>query len=124
MDLDVTGLHYDSRQVRPGDVFFALRGVVSDGHDFIPSAIANGARVVFCEESPERAEQVTTVLVENARQAMALVASGFYGNPTQDMKVVGVTGTNGKTTITYLLDLSSFALSTSIAGINLPSFVL
>lgn len=117
-DLDVAGLHYDSRQVGDGDAFFALRGVVSDGHDFISSAIANGAKVVFCEERLERVEQVTTVLVENSRQAMALTAAEFYGNPTQDMKVVGVTGTNGKTTITYLLEaiLNRADLAPAVVG--------
>jgi UDP-N-acetylmuramoyl-L-alanyl-D-glutamate--2,6-diaminopimelate ligase len=104
MDLDVTGLHYDSRQIKNGDAFFALRGAVSDGHNFISSAIANGAKVVFCEEMLEGLEQVTAILVENARQAMALATAEFYSDPTKDMKVVGVTGTNGKTTITYLLE--------------------
>lgn len=118
MDLDVTGLHYDSRQIRQGDAFFALRGVVSDGHSFITSAIANGARVVFTEETHEGLEPVTTVLVENTRQAMALAAAGFYGNPTKDMKVVGVTGTNGKTTITYLLEaiLNQAGLAPAVVG--------
>ncbi len=118
MDLDVTGLHYDSRQIRPGDAFFALRGVVSDGHSFIASAIANGARVIVCEELFENSESVTVVLVSNARQAMAMVASEFYGNPTQDMSVVGITGTNGKTTITYLLEeiLSQAGLSPAVVG--------
>lgn len=114
----MAGLHYDSRQVRHGDAFFALRGVVSDGHRFISSATANGAEVVFCEELTEGLESVTTVLVENARQAMALVAAEFYGNPTRDMKVVGVTGTNGKTTITYLLEaiLNQAGLSPAVVG--------
>jgi len=118
MDLEVSGLHYDSRQIRHGDAFFALRGVVSDGHSFIPSAIANGARVVFAEEMTENLESVTTVLVENSRQAMALAAAEFYGNPTNDMKVVGVTGTNGKTTITYLLEaiLNQADLSPAVVG--------
>ena len=118
MDLDVVGLHYDSRQVRQGDAFFALRGVVSDGHDFIPSAIASGARVVFCEEALEEIEQVTTVRVENSRRVMALVAAEFYGNPTQGMNVVGVTGTNGKTTITYLLEaiLNLAGLAPAVVG--------
>ena len=71
-DIDLHGLHYDSRKVERDDAFFALRGVVSDGHDYIASAIANGARVLFCEEQPKQAEAVTTVLVDNARQAMAL----------------------------------------------------
>ncbi len=118
MALEVTGLHYDSRQVGHGDAFFALRGVVSDGHNFISSAIANGAKVVFCEELTENLESVTTVLVENSRQAMALAASEFYGNPTRDMKVIGVTGTNGKTTITYLLEaiLNQAGLSPAVVG--------
>ena len=114
----MTGLHYDSRQIRPGDAFFALRGVVSDGHNFIASAIANGARVVFAEEMTEGLEAVTTLLVGNSRQAMAMVAAEFYGNPTKDMKVVGVTGTNGKTTITYLLEaiLNRADLSPAVVG--------
>lgn len=118
MELDVTGLHYDSRQVRPGDAFFALRGVVSDGHRFISSAIANGARVVICEEAFEGLESVTTVLVDNSRQAMAMATAEFYGNPTQGMSVIGVTGTNGKTTITYLLEeiLIHAGLSPAVVG--------
>lgn len=118
VSLEVTGLHYDSRQIRPGDAFFALRGVVNDGHSFISSAIANGARVVFSEERNENIESVTTVLVTNSRQAMALTAAEFYGNPTRDMKVVGVTGTNGKTTITYLLEaiLNRADMSPAVVG--------
>ncbi len=117
-DFDVTGLHYDSRQVRSGDAFFALRGVASDGHNFISSAIANGAKVVFCEEKVENIAPVVTVLVDNSRQAMAMATTEFYGNPTQDMKVVGVTGTNGKTTITYLLEaiLNRAGLSPAVVG--------
>ena len=118
MSLEVTGVHYDSRQIGAGDAFFALRGVVSDGHDFITSAIAGGAGVVFCEELSESTEQATTVLVDNARQAMALATAEFYGNPTADMKVVGITGTNGKTTITYLLEeiLAQADLSPAVVG--------
>ena len=118
VDLEVTGLHYDSRQIRHGDAFFALRGVVSDGHNFISSAIVNGATVVFSEEATKDLESVTTVLVENSREAMALAAAEFYGNPTKDMQVVGVTGTNGKTTITYLLEaiLSRADLSPAVVG--------
>lgn len=118
LDLDVTGLHYDSRQIRNGDAFFALRGVVSDGHRFITSAIANGARVVFTEERLADAGPVTVVLVENSRQALAMAASAFHGNPTKDMRVVGVTGTNGKTTITYLLEaiLNRAKLEPAVVG--------
>lgn len=118
MDLEVSGMHYDSRQIRSGDAFFALRGVVSDGHDFIASAIANGATVVFCEEPFESPEQVTVVLVENTRQSMAMAVAEFYGNPTSDMLVVGITGTNGKTTITYLLEeiLAQAELAPAVVG--------
>jgi UDP-N-acetylmuramoyl-L-alanyl-D-glutamate--2,6-diaminopimelate ligase len=118
MNLEVTGMHYDSRQINAGDAFFALRGVVSDGHDFIASAIASGAGVVFCEELFESTEPVVTVLVDNARQAMAVAAAEFYGHPTADMQVIGVTGTNGKTTITYLLEeiLAQADLSPAVVG--------
>ena len=117
-DIDLHGLHYDSRKVEHDDAFFALRGVVSDGHDYIASAIANGARVLFCEEQPKQVEAVTTVLVDNARQAMALVSAEFYGNPTRDMQTVGITGTNGKTTITYLLEaiLGEAGLNPAVIG--------
>ena len=118
VDVALHGLHYDSRQISSGDAFFALRGVVSDGHSYIASAVANGARVIFCEELPEHAETVTTVLVDNARRAMALVASEFYDNPTRDLQTVGITGTNGKTTITYLLEaiLGEAGLNPAVIG--------
>jgi len=118
LDIDVAGLHYDSRQIRPGDVFFALRGVVSDGHDFIPGAIASGAVAVVSEEGFVPVDPVTTVQVKNSRHTLALAAREFYGNPTQDMQVVGVTGTNGKTTITYLLEaiLERAGLSPAVVG--------
>jgi len=117
-DIEVAGLHYDSRQVNRGEAFFALRGVVSDGHGYIRSAIANGATVVFCEELPETGDAATMVLVDNARKAMALVSAEFYGDPTRDIATVGVTGTNGKTTITYLLEsiLQESGLSPAVIG--------
>ncbi|MGW8312247.1 MAG: UDP-N-acetylmuramoyl-L-alanyl-D-glutamate--2,6-diaminopimelate ligase [Desulfuromonadales bacterium] len=118
LDIDVTGLHYDSRQIRPGDAFFALRGVVSDGHNFIPGAIASGAVAVVSEELSDPVDPVTTVLVKNSRRTLALAAAEFYGNPTRDMHVVGVTGTNGKTTVTYLLEaiMERAGLSPAVVG--------
>ena len=104
LNAELNGLHYDSRQIRPGDAFFALRGVVTDGHDFVPSAVASGASVVFVEEPVEACADANMVVVENARQAMSLVAANYYNDPTRDMRVIGITGTNGKTTITYLLE--------------------
>ena len=100
----ITGLFYDSRQVIKGGGFFALRGAKSDGHFFVEDAIGRGAVVVFAEKPLVLPEGVTLVLVENARQAMALAAHAFYGDPTSDIPVVGVTGTNGKTTVTYLVE--------------------
>jgi len=117
-EVEVAALHYDSRQVREGDAFFALRGVVSDGHGYIPSAVASGAGVVFCEDVPESAGSATVVQVENARRAMASVAATYYGDPTRGMQTIGVTGTNGKTTITYLLEaiLAQAGLAPAVIG--------
>lgn len=100
----VTGLYYDSRQVEADGAFFALRGATVDGHEFIDTALARGARTIFLEQMRELPPGVSAVRVDNARRAMALVAERFFGGPTVDIPVVGVTGTNGKTTITYLLE--------------------
>lgn len=103
-DIDVAGLSYDSRRVQPGDLFFALRGRSHDGHRFLADAVARGAKVLVVESCPAEKLPVTLVQVDNARRAMATVARAYYGDPTLDMAVVGVTGTNGKTTTTYLLE--------------------
>jgi UDP-N-acetylmuramoyl-L-alanyl-D-glutamate--2,6-diaminopimelate ligase len=103
-DQDVTGLYYDSRKVEVDGAFFALRGAASDGHDFIDAAVAQGARSIFLEQGRELPPGVSAVLVENARLAMARAAARYFGDPTADVPVVGVTGTNGKTTITYLIE--------------------
>ena len=101
----VSGLAYDSRQVEPGMVFFALPGVNVDGFDYLPQALARGAVAVVAEQIPAAcADDVCFISVTNVRQAMAVIAAEFYGNPTENIPVIGVTGTNGKTTITYLLE--------------------
>ncbi|TGE26145.1 UDP-N-acetylmuramoyl-L-alanyl-D-glutamate--2,6-diaminopimelate ligase [Hymenobacter aquaticus] len=98
-DVAVHGLTLDSRQAQPGTVFFALRGVQADGHQFIPKAVEQGASVVVCEELPaELADATTYVQVASSAEAMAHVAAAFYGHPSRQLKLVGVTGTNGKTT--------------------------
>ncbi|MHB8709624.1 MAG: UDP-N-acetylmuramoyl-L-alanyl-D-glutamate--2,6-diaminopimelate ligase [Desulfuromonadales bacterium] len=104
IDVDVAGLRYDSRQVQPGDAFFAWRGRAQDGHRFLADAAARGAAVLVVEELPELKLPATIVLVDNSRRALAAMARAFYGDPSRDMAVVGVTGTNGKTTTTYLLE--------------------
>lgn len=100
----VTGLCYDSRRLRPGEAFFAWRGLAHDGHRFLDAAIAQGASVLVVEEAPSGPCPATVVVVENSRRAMAKMAQVYYGDPSREMAVVGVTGTNGKTTSTYLLE--------------------
>lgn len=104
LDAEITGLHYDSRKVVPGCAFFALRGQSTDGHRFIDDAVDRGAGAVFLEEDRALPAGVAKVLVENTRLAMAQAAAAFFGNPSAAIPVVGVTGTNGKTTVTYLLE--------------------
>lgn len=104
MDKDVKGLTFDSRKVKPGFVFVAVTGTLSDGHDFISNAIETGATAIVCERLPERVnEAITYVTVKNSAQALGVMAANFYGNPSEKLKLVGVTGTNGKTTTVTLL---------------------
>lgn len=101
---EIAGLTYDSRAVRPGDCFFAVRGTQCDGHAFIAGAVAQGAAAVVCEELPaERAEGVAYVAVPDSQGAMADMAAAFYDHPSRELKLVGITGTNGKTTTVTLL---------------------
>jgi UDP-N-acetylmuramoyl-L-alanyl-D-glutamate--2,6-diaminopimelate ligase len=107
LDRDVTGLAYDSRRVRPGDAFFALRGLKQDGQRFVRDALASGAvaAVVGPEVGAEAGiEGGTVVTVGEPRLALALGSRAFHGNPSASLAVAGVTGTNGKTTTTYLLE--------------------
>ena len=100
----VNDVHFDSRKVEMDDVFVAIRGTVADGHDFIQKAVDSGARAIVCEELPElMVNGVTYLQVDNCNSALAVIASNFYGNPSKNLKLVGVTGTNGKTTVTTLL---------------------
>ncbi len=101
---DVKDIQIDSRKVSPGSVFVAIRGAVSDGHTFIETAIGNGATVIVCEEMPLMLlMNVTYLKVNNTHEAVAYMAHNFYGEPSAKIKLVGVTGTNGKTTIATVL---------------------
>lgn len=101
---EVAALEFDSRKVQPGTVFFAIKGTLTDGHKYIGQTIAAGASVVVCEDMPEsQLPEVTYIQVENANVALGLMAANFYGNPSSKLKLVGITGTNGKTTIATLL---------------------
>lgn len=107
-DVEIRGLFYDSRAVEPGGLFFALRGVAVDGHAFLSRAVAAGAVAVVVENDSDLPPGVAAATVPDARLAMARMAARFYGEPTADIPLVGITGTNGKTTTTYLLE-SMFA---------------
>jgi len=102
-DLGIDALTFDSRQAKDGSLFFAIKGVARDGHDFIDQVIAAGCKVVVVQEDIEVSAQVTKVLVENTSKSLGELASSFYNNPSKDLKLIGITGTNGKTTTTTLL---------------------
>ena len=103
-DREVTGLAYDSRKVAPGDVFFCIRGLQTDGHKYAAQAAAAGAVALVCEEAPEGLpENVAVIVTPDSRVAMAQAADTWCGHPTEQLRLVGITGTNGKTTTTYLL---------------------
>lgn len=100
-DIEISGIQYDSRKVLPGNLFFAVRGYETDGHKYIGQAVENGATCVVCEEAPSI--DVPFVTVESSRKALALAACNFYNHPSEKMKMIGITGTNGKTSGTYLI---------------------
>jgi UDP-N-acetylmuramoyl-L-alanyl-D-glutamate--2,6-diaminopimelate ligase len=104
MTLEYKGIAYDSRKVKPGDVFVAIPGYKADGADFIPQAIENGARVIVAEKDVKVPEGIDFQRVPNARKALAHLAAKFYDNPSRKVKLIGVTGTNGKTTTVYLIE--------------------
>ena len=101
MAMEITGVCHDSRKAVAGCVFVAVSGFAVDGHDYIASAVKNGAAAVICERIPDCG--VPYVLVRDARLALAIVSGNYFGRPSDKMTVIGVTGTNGKTTTTYLL---------------------
>lgn len=103
-DLEITGVDIDSRQVAAGHLFMAVRGTQTDGHTYMAAAIGKGAVAVLCQEMPEElAAGITYMQVADSEEAVGKVATAFFGNPTSKLKLVGVTGTNGKTTIATLL---------------------
>ncbi len=103
-DVDVVDITFDSRKVSQGTLFFAVKGTQVDGHDYIDNAIEKGASVIVCEKLPrKKADNVTYVKVDNSAYVLGVGASNFFANPSEKLKLVGVTGTNGKTTIATLL---------------------
>ena len=103
-EIAVNNIDFDSRKIEENDVFIAIRGAVADGHEFIETAINKGATAIICDTFPENiVAGVTYVQVKDTNRALAFMASNFYGNPSSNLKLVGITGTNGKTTIASLL---------------------
>lgn len=100
-DFEITGIAYDSRNVLPGNVFVCIKGFETDGHKYAASAVENGASLIIAENKID--VNVPVIYVKDSRKTIAEAAAQFYGNPSEKFRLVGVTGTNGKTTITYLL---------------------
>ena len=103
-DIAIHKMDFDSRKIEANDVFVAIRGTISNGHDFIEKAIHLGATAIVCETFPENVVSgITYIQVKDTNKALAFMAANYYGDPSQKLKLVGITGTNGKTTIASLL---------------------
>ena len=100
-ELEISGVSYDSRKTEKGDMFVAIRGFEADGHKFIPKAVENGAAVILCEEKPSC--DIPHVLVSDSRYGLAIVSRDFFGDPASEMTMIGITGTSGKTSSSYLI---------------------
>ena len=117
-DIEITGIAYDSRNVAEGNIFVCVKGFETDGHKFAKKAEENGAALIVAERDTEVG--VPVWIVENSRRELARLAAAFYGDPSKKFKLIGVTGTNGKTTITYLVKsiLEAAGKSVGIIGTN------
>lgn len=115
-DTEITGIEADSRKIKPGNLFLCIPGLTTDGHDYAPKAIALGASALVTERVLD--VSVPQLVVKDARYAMAALSAHFYGYPSKDMKLIGITGTNGKTTTTYLLEkiISDQGFKTGLMG--------
>lgn len=104
LETEISGIVFDSRKVTAGALYIAVKGVVTDGHAFIANAVDKGASVVVCEIFPEQLkENITYIKVKNSAKTLGQLASNFYGNPSENLQLIGITGTNGKTSVATLL---------------------
>ena len=104
LNIEIKDIKYDSREIKKDNLFIAITGFETDGHQYISQAIENGALAVIIEKDiPEYQSDITYIKVENSRKTMAEIAKNFFDYPLQDIKLIGITGTNGKTTTSYLL---------------------
>lgn len=102
-ETEVKDITNDSRKAQEGSLFFCIKGAVTDGHKYVPDVVARGAKVLIVQDVVEVPEDVTVIQVEDSRYAMALVSAAWYGYPAEELKVIGITGTKGKTTTTYMV---------------------
>src|SRR6185503_2066909 len=102
-DREVAGIAYDSRRITPGMIFVAIPGRHSDGHEYIPKAIERGATAIICERNGHGSSRATQIKVADVREALARAAVSYYQHPSAKLKVIGVTGTNGKTTVAFMI---------------------
>jgi UDP-N-acetylmuramoyl-L-alanyl-D-glutamate--2,6-diaminopimelate ligase len=118
LEREITGIAYDSRRVTPGMLFIAIPGEHTDGHEFISNAIDRGAAAIICERNGTAHPRATKIKVPDVREALARSAAAFHGNPSAAMKVIGVTGTNGKTTVTFMVKamLEGAGIKTGLMG--------
>ena len=103
LEQEVTTVTYDSRKAEKDSLFICIRGAVVDGHKFVPDVVAKGASVIVAEEEVQVPEHVTLILVEDTRYAMAFISAAYFGYPAEHLKTIGITGTKGKTTTTYMV---------------------
>ena len=104
IDSEISDIQFDSRKIQSKDIFIAIKGIVSDGHNHIESAIKNGATAIIVEQMPDKKnDRITYVQVEDTNESLGVISSNFYNNPSARIKIIGITGTNGKTTIVSLL---------------------
>ena len=118
VDTEVSGIAYDSRRVCPGNVFVAIPGHRKDGHEFIEAAVQRGATAVICERPIICSRRATRIRVEDGREALARAASRYYAHPSRQLKVIGVTGTYGKTAVSFMIQsvLEAAGISTGLIG--------
>ena len=121
-DIEIGQIRFDSRAVQPGDVFVAVKGAAVDGHQFIDKAIENGAAAVVSEQMPSQvvtqSHRLTTVRTADSAEALGIMAANFYQNPSRDLTLIGVTGTNGKTTVAFMVKeiLEAAGIKTGLIG--------
>ena len=118
LDKEISTLVYDSRKVEKDSVFVCISGTVRDAHDFIPDVIEKGASVIIIEKDVEPVDGITYIKVANSRQALAITSAAYFGHPAKELKTIGITGTKGKTTTTYMVKsiLEKAGIKTGLIG--------